>query len=692
MDIVKYVKQDGTGDYTDIFTGFSDMLSSGVASSGDILTYLMIVDGGNYSGSFSGYIPYTGVFNIYSSGLATIYPTSTSSLSGIYINNIPNFILDNFLIDCQNISDYAFNCYSGLSIGLYNTELINCDYGIELDGGSLILDNVSSNGSGIGSFINGSGYVNILKSKISDYSSGIYTNQLELSESIIFNNSINIKTFNEHYTSLSNTLIYGGDYGIYAASGYLHCYKSTISNTLPIYSNGSYVSIRSCILSGNISSISGTYASGSLGKDTCFYPTGIYTGLNNINISSDDPKFNNPSLGDYRLKFGDYIGSPYIEHINNISYASGVNISIDERQFRIYDDKGLETNGESLNYIYKQGSSIRFTDYNKEIKFSKYISNKKGIGYQQLSNAIFSEYNIITKSSFSRQESIIDESPYDWDWKKIETTKITDDNYRLVPRSFIDIDSIIKRNIKNNIIDNIWGSLSKKYINVYDQTKYKGIAFDNKLSENGTSIMWVIDGNNQMLIKQNAFTGENLDRYPLFSLSTYRNTVLPSGIIPVSANDDKFRFILKDDPNKEIIADNQKGYFQWLPCDINPMIDVRGIASFKDYLFVTGSEYFSPIESRSTIPSGDAIGALYWYNNNDLYYEYTKVPSGHILPSGNNYPTDITIYEDGSLLVADAFSNKVYKYRPAYDYALIENFYDNDTRVLLRERYNNVEI
>jgi len=523
MDIIKYVRKDGTGDYTDIFSGFNEMLASGILASGDILSYSMIVDGGTYSGSFSGYIPYTGIFNIYSSGRATLVPTSLSIVSGIYMTqDTPNLYLENFLIDSNGSSNYFIKCNDGISLGLKDVEFINCDYGINLSGGGAVLDNVSSNGSGLGYFIYGSGNTYLNNTKISDYGTGIYCNNIQVSDSYIFNNNININCPLNHTISLSKSLVYGGNYGIYSNSGYMYCYDSTISSTLPIYSISSYCSINSCILSGNICAISGTYASGSILQDSCFYPTGYYGTSSKSKISCSDPKFNNPTIGDYRLKF---IQSPYIEYVNNTSYASGVTVNLEERQFRIYNDRGVDNTLDPLKFIYRRGSTILFSDYNQEIKFSSYYSRTRPTRYEQISNIKFSEYDVITKSSFSLDESMPDESPWDWDLIDINTPKIVDNYTYLIPKSFIDIEPIITKNIKSSNTDNIWNNISKKNITVYDQEKYKGLSFDPKLSDNYSSIIWVIDGCNQTLIKQNAFSGQTIEKYPLMTPQISRKTV-----------------------------------------------------------------------------------------------------------------------------------------------------------------------
>jgi hypothetical protein len=56
------------------------------------------------------------------------------------------------------------------------------------------------------------------------------------------------------------------------------------------------------------------------------------------------------------------------------------------------------------------------------------------------------------------------------------------------------------------------------------------------------------------------------------------------------------------------------------------------------------------------------------------------------------YPTDITVYEDETLMISDYSQPKIYKYNFAYDYAIVGTSYDNLTQILLREDYNDVDL
>lgn len=708
MDIVKYVNQDGTGDYTDIFVAFNDMLSSGVAATGEILTYLMIVDDGTYTGSFSGYIPHSGRFHIHSSG-AIVTLDDTSMVSGVYSTpSVENLLLENMLFDCSSLSGAAFEVVSGFGLSLKGVEFIDCGNGINNSNGAVILNSVSSHGSGVGTFLNGSGYTFVTDSMISNYGTGIYSNNLSLSSSTIFNSDKNISAMSAHNTSVYKSLIYGGDIGINALSGILLVDQSTIANVVPIHSTDGYLYITNTIMSGEIVCISGMYASGSFVQNSCTHPSGWIAdpALNSSGkVITSDPKFNNSDFGDYRLKMGVATGSPCIEFINNPDYSDSVSISVNEAQFKIYDEKGASRTHEFLAFIHRHNNTIRFTDYNNETYFAQVAEKRKKFGYQQIANFIFSEYSVPTSAAFSSIVSESDAFPWDWDWRTFTSVRTEDQSY-LIPRSIVNIEDIARTHIGDTITNVLWSVIAKKHITVYDQINYRGISFDPQQSDVGISVMWLLDGRNQTLIKQNAFSGEEIEKHPLLCAPLEKSHARPSGLVFVGAEGDMYRFVHEQNPDLEILAPNlinqPNGSYAadvpWIPTHLNQLVDMRGVLAYKDHVFITSSRYAEPISDRFVVPTGFAQGILYWYPNNDLFYNYTRRPedeegpSSSILNSGNMHPTDITVYEDGIFLVTDAYKSEIYRYKPAYDYALIENSYDNETRVILREYYQDVDI
>ena len=699
MTLIKSVKKDGNGDYTSISAAFTDMLVSGLASTGEIIEYYMIVDDGLYNESFSGYIPYSGLFYITSSGaIFDIY--TPISVSGEQKNPlIPNLQINNVTFIVSGLSTNLFTINSNFGFGINNVQIMNDKYGIQNNGGLCSITNCDSySDPNVSSyFLRGSGINYIDNLKLSNYETGIYVDNLRMTNSIIHNNRVGIYGKNNSTIDIDHTLFYNNLKAIDFISGYVYVNNSTFDD--PIYIDNSFIQLNKIIIN-DIIGISGAAAATSVILNSCLYPQPIL----NLNITESgniysDPKFNNSIFGDYRLQFKQTEGSSCIEVEPNTNISSDVIIDVNSSLLQLFDEKGLIKLEEYLPFVFTQGSTVLFCNHNNEYTFAEFIKDHKSLSYQLIINAKFTEYNIQTQPSFETNLNYSDPYPWDWDIKTFNTTRIGIDETYLIPRSIINLENIITSKLGSLPGSIFYESITKNHIKIYDQFNYRGISFDSNLSNLSESIIWLIDGNNQSLIKQNLFTGENIETYPLLCASTKKNFARPSGLIYVGVDGDYYKFIKLDDPSFELKCYSEKGDLQWLPTNINTKYDLRGILNYNDNIFITASQYSTDIASRSTIPTGLANGRLLWYKNNDLYYNYTKMP-GELngptimsLVSGNYYPTDLTLYEDGSILIADYKSlSGIYKYKLAYDYALVQSSYDNETRILLREYYNDVDL
>lgn len=239
-------------------------------------------------------------------------------------------------------------------------------------------------------------------------------------------------------------------------------------------------------------------------------------------------------------------------------------------------------------------------------------------------------------------------------------------------------------------------SINKSAIVVKNKTDYRGVSYDYDLSGQSRSTLWMVEGINQRLLKQDAYTLENIEDWPLLcpGVSTM---VTPSGLIYIGPQGDWFKYLIISDPSKEVFAPTEIGKFYWINTEINNSYDFRGILAYKDNLYLTGTKYIANLEDRDSINTGSGVGLIYRYDNNNTFEHYISSEKSdvdiYMLSSGNIHPTDISIYEDGDLLIVDyTNSSGIFKYTLAYDYALVGNSYDKDTMVLLKERYNNVEI
>jgi len=695
--LIKYVYQNGTGDYNDITTAFNDMLSSGIAASGTITEYSMIVDGGSYSGTLSGIIPYSGNFSIIGSGTSFYLTEHINNIGGFYSSSTtPNLYIENFTIYSSGIGN-IISVPSGFGLSIKDTQFINNLSGINNYGGIVHLDSVSSCGiSGSSEYFlyNVSGGMDIvLNSTISNYQIGLYSNSLFLSNSNIHTNNTGLYYDDNFNIAVDNSLMHNIYKDIVVGSGSLYLNSSTFGNQIIIsdayvYSDGNIFS-----LSNNVS---GNALTGSYMINSCL-PFGdtLNPTLSGNNIIYADPKFNNISLGDYRLKFKQTEGSPCIELKLNLNYDDSISFNIDPTNLQIYDSFGYLKNLEFLPYTYVKDSTIILTDYNKEIKFAELKKQFKTLNYKLTANMIFDELNILTLPSFNINNNNLDSYPWEWDYKEISTTEIISDNKYIIPRTVVDIESIILNKININPDQIFYDRLVKENIKPYIIENFRGISYDQSQSIPGQTIIWILDGNNQSLIKRNAFTNEDIEKYPLLCPYTYTSLIQPSGLIYTGVNGEYYTYIKETDPTIEIKC-SAEGSFKWIPTNLNPVIDLRGVLVFKDNIFITAGHYPIDIIDRSIVTIGDSIGKIFWYNTNDLFFNYTKSinqVNSSILSSGNCYPTDLTMYEDGTLMIADYLSTSgIFKYKLAYDYCLINSSYDNETKVILREYYNNIDL
>lgn len=698
--LYKTVKQNGSGDYTDFVTGVADILASGLAATGYYTDYVLEVDNGEYSGYFTAEVPYSGYLHILGSG-TWFLPTQASDISGSFSLSSPNVEIDGFCIRSTTSSN-VFNIFSGAALSLINTEFLQTTNGI-VNSGKLFLDNVSAHGMGQasgGCFIMDYGYSSIASSRIANFASGIYTSDTNINSSTFVDNLRHIVGYSG-IVVLSDSLIYGAGSGIVfecTPTGELHITDTTIKSYKPLVLSGVYLQIGKSILYSNTDyCIYGAVESGIV-DDSCMYPSGtLISGITQTNVINSDPKFKDANNGDFRLKFKQTVGSPCVE-LYDLQLYSGVTLYTEQAQFSISDSKGYSVD-KFLGFIYKQGNSLLISDYMKELEFASAKEGYKDLIYTVQMRANFTASGVATQPSFNK---ISNQFPYDWDYKTFETPEITDRHKYLIPRTIVDIPQTISPFI-SNLQTVQFSVLDKRAYSPVQFNDYRGVGYDFDLNSPGTSIVWMIEGTNQRLIKVNAFTGEFLEDYPLFVPDVSgKYLVKPSGLLYVGVYKDQFRFILESNPSIEILADNADGRFKWISTEIDAQKDARGVVAYKNYLYLTVTEYHpQPIYDRTTTPIYEgSVGKILRYDNNNTFehfianYTTSQIgPSGFLLASGNAYPTDLTIYEDGDLVVADWNNNDaLFKYRFAYDYAIMQSTYDTETAIILRENYDNVDL
>jgi hypothetical protein len=700
--LTKTVNITGTGDYTDLVPAIADILNSGLASSGEYTDLYLIVDSGYYTGYFSADIPYSGSLNIVGNNGSWFEPTATCSLSGIY-DGTQNFTISNFRVVCSGISTAAFSIASGAAATFDDNRFIDTTIGIS-NSGQLTILSTEAHGTGSNSMFVSSpaGSVQFKNSSLGYFGVAASGATFSINSTSFIDNSVAIKSTD--YVAISDSLVVGIS-GIImnTTAGSVSLSNVTMDTSWECLNlNDASINAERCVFESDYTySVIGTTVTGLI-SDSCFNsgtwdPTLSISGAGNI---TDDPYFNNTTVYDYRLVLRDTVGSPCVELVNNNTLSSEVTLITDQGHLSLSNSAGLINNQFFREFIYKQGNTLLFSNYGKETKLADLAYSAYPTEYSLYAIAEFSVFDIPLFASIDA--SVAGSSapfPFDWDLKTFSTPEIVENKEYVIPRSVLNVSEAISGYIGLFLDNIIFGQMNKKMINPYLIKQLKGVSLDYGASENGSPVMWLLEGSNQFLSKINIYTGETLESYPLFTQSRESLYIYPSGLIPAGVFQDKYKFVLESSPQSEFFSDTEDGRFRWIATSIDSKKDIRGILAYKDNLYITLSEYNSPVENRSVTPTGFALGKLFIYSNNHLFEHYIAnytmeyAPSEFLLASGNEYPTDITVYEDGTFYIADYLnSSGLFKYKLAYDYALIRSSYDRDSLVILREDYSDVTI
>lgn len=699
--LIKTVKKDGSGDYTDLASGVNDILASGLAATGVYTQFELLVDSGYYVGSFTADVPYSGVLSIIGNSGTWFEPTGTCFISGTYDQSISdnNFYLKNIRIVGSGTSNTLFSIAADTKCEFNNTKFLDILNGIYCSG-QLVITDSSALGTGSGYFaVCPTGTISVSNSDMIYFGvclSGIVTIN---NYSRLLDNGIGI--YSNRYASVQHALFSGAS-GIVMTSGELQLLYATMDTTSECLTlnDVSLLNIEKSILVADTSyTIVGANVSGIV-STSCLYSGSwdpVLTNISGINNINSDPLFNNTIIQDYRLVLKDTIGSPCIEVFDNLALGSGVELITDQGQLVFNNKQGMVSSQNFRDVVYKQGNTLLFSDYLKEPLFAELMDQYSITGYNLFSRITFTASDVSVTPAIEADGVAL--HPYDWDFKSFNTPEITDENEYVIPRAVMNVSTAISEYVGNYFSNIVFGSINKSMITAYLNKDLRGISYDFDLSNRGVPIVWALEGTNQILSKINPGTGEVFDAYPLLITSRSDKLIYPSGLIPAGVFKDKYKYLLESNPQIEFLSAASDGGFKWIATSLDPKKDARGILAYKGNLFITLSNYVANITDRSVTPTGEALGTILLYNNNHIFehyianytmeYEPTQLP----LASDNTHPTDITIYEDGIIYIADYLNNSgLYQYKLAYDYAMIQSSYDRDSLVLLREAYENVEI
>lgn len=692
------VRKDGAGEYTDLVSGIVGILASGVAATGVYTELNLLVDSGYYAGSFSAEIPFSGSLNIIGSGAAWFEPTATCSISGYY-DGESNFSLRQFRVIGSGISSALFSIYPNTQCEFNSVNFIETANGF-VNSGILILDHCNAHGDNTGTLaVSPTGSLQVFDSSICYYAVGLSGIYVICQGSELFDNQVGVSSSSE--ILLDHVLIEG-------SSGILmSCTSGTaILDNVTIDTNWQCMNLtyvpnvrinKSIFETASSYSITGSTVSGVI--NNCCFNTAVWNpalSLSGLNNFSSDPEFHDTTVYDYRLNFRDTIGSPCIEVADQGILASGVTVNTEQSQL-VFSDKRGNINSQLFSpFVYKQGNTLLFSDYGREELFGDILQSYYPELYQLYTRLTFTVYNPRLIPAIDANKWLF---PFDWDFKRFDTTEITSEHEYVIPRSVFNVSQGISGLVGEYFNSVLFDKIDKSMIVPYLNKDLRGVSFDFDASTQQNPVAWVIEGSNQILNKITPYNGETLESYPLLVSTREKTYIYPSGLIPAGVYKDKYKYLLESNPQEEFFSDSDDGRFKWIATGLDEHKDVRGILGYKGNLFITISDYSNPIEDRTTTPTGLAVGKILMYSNNNTFEHYIanytmdKAPVQLLLASGNDYPTDITVYEDGTFYIADYLNpSGLYQYKPAYDYALMQSSYDRESLVILRENYENVEL
>lgn len=630
-------------------------------------------------------LDYSGIFNIYGgysetyNGVTYFNKTGsgcniTSSLGAIYINNFifkytTSINQDYSLLNIVSVNSKVNNCifYNiGSDIGVGSGDYHSCAISTS---GSIECNNINiqsqTNQLTYGIFNNGLGKIYINDSIIKNTISSIYSKESD----------ININ--NSHFFNF-NTTLYSSNAIDISLKG---CLIDDDSTNTVFNSNNSSIYIENCTIDGN-----------KLSKDTNINTITCKNSIINYEITNNNiifdstgsaisesneyaEEFKNHAFNDYRLS----INSELVQF--DWDGITDTNIEIDTNNFIIGAENFTLPSFNYLHLVYQNKYTLYFSNYENEEYFARILHNSIGLDQYSVSYRYkFSTDDILLKPTINASASYL---PYDWDIKEISSLAIKNNQY-IIPRSYINL-KIYFNDIINNYGEININLLNKNDIEVYDKLNYTSIANDFNLKSFGKNFYWLTD-DKLNLYKKDSYTNEDVI-YPLFVKSFDKETIKPSGLIPLGWIDNKYSYSLSNDPNVKYLSDNANGEFYLFDTTLkNKNYKIHGMLAHKGKLFMT-------FESKNN------CGILVYDNNRSIEYYITSTGASYTeeipyfikTPNVSNL-SDITIYEDGTLLVGNYTNNEVYKFRICQDLLFIESSIDSNNRLIMKESYSQIEI
>jgi hypothetical protein len=310
-------------------------------------------------------------------------------------------------------------------------------------------------------------------------------------------------------------------------------------------------------------------------------------------------------------------------------------------------------------------------------------------------------------SSFNLESGVPDKYPYDYKIiSKLNYRKNSNDYY-LIPYTIFELKEVLTKYVDN--AEQMLNRLTTDNISVKTSYNYSNVIYDNQhgFETQTNEVMYILEKNNQLLIKTDPMKGTEIKRYCLMSPeasgSNYKSIVYPSGMTRHRELREGYEYYTDYfQGNNNVIKPeyitclNKEGALKWIPSniDMHPSSgyqyrDLRGMLIFDGYLYTMVVDKIDDSSAYNRMLNDGYKTQLIKIDLDDED-NITKIYSGRIIEINN--PASMTVNKDNKLIIASYSTNAsgnhyIQEYNICYDYTLIDKNEDNTNRIYFREQY-----